>query len=45
LLVSGLQSRGNIDRATIGSVIEETAAAEIADNRWPGMDADAGNPQ
>jgi hypothetical protein len=45
LLVGSFKSRRNVDGVAIGCVVEETAATKIADNRWPGMDADARNTQ
>ena len=44
MLIGGFESRGNVDGVAIRSVIEETTPAEIADNRWPGMGANARNP-
>ena len=41
LLVGGFQSRGDVDGVAIGRVVEEAAAAEIADDRRSGMNADA----
>ena len=45
LLVGGFQPRRDIDGVAIGGVIEEAAAAEIADDRRPGMDADPGDAE
>ena len=44
-LFGRLESRGHIDGVAISSVIEETTAAEISDNRRPGMDANARDSQ
>ena len=45
LLVGSFQSRRNVDRVAIGSVVEETAATEIADDRRSGMNANARDTQ
>ena len=37
LLVRRFQPRGDVDRVAIGRVVEEAAAAEIADDRRPGV--------
>ncbi len=45
LLIGGFQPRRDIDGVAIGGVIEETIAAEIADDRRSGMDADPGDAE
>ena len=40
MLVGGLKTRSRVDGVAVGRVVEETAAAEIADDRRPGMNAD-----
>jgi hypothetical protein len=41
LFIGGLEPRRGIDRVSIGGVIEESLATEIANQRRPGMDANA----
>ena len=45
LLVGSFQTRRDVDGVAIGRVVEEPAAAEVADNRWTGMNADPCDPQ
>src|SRR6476619_3637329 len=45
LLVGSFESRCDVDSVAIGSVIEESAASEIADNCRSSMGADARNAQ
>src|SRR5947209_16038393 len=40
MLVGGLKPRSRVDGVTVSGVVEETAAAKIADQRRPGVNAD-----
>src|SRR5580692_6314227 len=42
LLVCSFQTRRDIDRIAIGGVVEEATASEITDDRWAGVNPDAG---
>src|ERR1700676_1077503 len=44
-LVGGLEPRRDVDGVAIGSVIEEAVAAEIADQRRAGVNADTGGAE
>jgi hypothetical protein len=45
LLVGSFQAPGDVDGVAIGCVVEEAAATEIADDRRPGVDANARDTQ
>ena len=45
MLVGGLEPGCGVDGVAISGVVEKAAAAEIADQRRPGMDTDPGGAE